>query len=258
MHRVVGDEGDRGSIRPLQADEADLPVRGTVGVETERDAASRIAPAPVDVRRRETRAHHRPRGRQLFARFLDGSEQRLLHKCRIFRVGVMRVPFRHHQLGQAVGPDFRDGVGVGDAPPDLRRLNPGFAFQLRGELVVNGRREQAQVGGNDEELSRTVVDCRHLVIEGVMHAGRLPGRITGQPLAARGRDIDLHGGGAESAGLRGGDRRQCNRRQRMCEISYPLQTITARSGLGLWASPCRGFSGSSMIPPWQGLVRNAL
>src|SRR5712691_3861326 len=96
--------------------------------------------------------------------------------------------------------NLRRRMRVRHGPPDLYPIDAGLLLQLLGELIIDGWREQAEVGRNQIELRAAVVHCDDPVIDAVVHSGRLPRRIYEQPLRRRRRDVHLYHRSAEARG----------------------------------------------------------
>ena len=141
-------------------------------------------------------------GIELAAGLTDAVDQGSLHRGRVRRVRFVVVALGHHELQEAVGADLRRGVRVSHCPPDLQGFDSSFLLQLRGSLIVHGGREQAKIGGNQEELRMSVVHGYDAVVKAIVHARGLTRRIAREPLAGRWSDIHFHGRGAEFRGRR--------------------------------------------------------
>jgi hypothetical protein len=83
-------------------------------------------------------------------------------------------------------------MSVGYRPPNLQRLDLCLFFDLFRHIVVSGRGIQADIGGNQEELSGAIVHRHDPMIQTVMHTGGLPRAVAQQPLWLIGGDVDLY------------------------------------------------------------------
>jgi len=73
----------------------------------------------------------------------------------------------------------------------------GGLLEVARHVIVNGGRDQRNVGGHQHKRRAAIVEHHNAMPELVEHAGGLPRRIAEQRLRRIGRDVDLYGGRAE-------------------------------------------------------------
>jgi hypothetical protein len=125
-----------------------------------------------------------------FSRGADRVDERGRRKPAVLAIPVVIGAAEQH-LVHVRRADLRRGVRVRHAPQHVLRIDPGFLLKILHHAVVERRREEAQVARDEIELALARVERRHPVIDVVVHAGRLPRLVPGEPLRGLRRDVDL-------------------------------------------------------------------
>ena len=171
MHRIVGDQSDGRAVGTLQPNQSDLPIGWTIGIEPERNFAVGVPRAAVDVGARHSGADGDARGRQLLARLTNALDQFRFYELTVLAIPRMFGTALEQDVVHSGRTDFRRRVAVRDGPPHLLRLDAELFLQLGRDFVVHGWREQTQVGGDDKNLGRAVVERGDAMVNGIADAG---------------------------------------------------------------------------------------
>ena len=197
VHGIVGNQGDQRTFPAFESNNANLPVHRPVGIEAQRNRAVKVPSAAVDVGARHADAHGDPGRRQLRAGLLYAGDQGGFDELQVIAVPGVLGPAFEEDIIDTGWADFGSRVRVGDAPPYLALVEADFLFQLGGHLVVNGGRKDAEVGGDQEDLRKPVVQGSDAVEDRVMDSGRLASTIAHKPLRGFRSDVNLDGCGTE-------------------------------------------------------------
>ena len=99
-------------------------------------------------------------------------------------------------------------MGVRDGPPDVLSRQAQLFGQIVGNAVAKRGRKRTQVGGDEDERSRAVVERDDAMIQAVMHLGGHARTVTAQHLRRLRRDVDLDHRRAKFRGLQAAESRE--------------------------------------------------
>jgi hypothetical protein len=147
MHGVVHHQRDRRAVGTPNANQVDLSIDRTIGIQAEGDLSVDISGAAVDVRVGDRGRHRKASGLQFVPCRPHRVNQRIGELFRVFTVPLVIRPAKQC-LVHVRRTNFWGRVRMGDAPPDVRGVNAGSGLQLAHHRVVEAGREEAYVSGN--------------------------------------------------------------------------------------------------------------
>jgi len=208
VHGIVGQQGQRAAVGLFQTHQSNAAVHWPGRIHAEAGLAVGVPGAAVDVGLRAAPPDAQFGRRQLLPGLPNAVRKCLFHQRRVAFIHGELEPVGHEQAGNAGRTDVRRRMGVRDRPPDVLPRQAQFLRQIAGDAVAKSWRERAEVGGNEEERSRAVVECDNAVIEMVVHLGGHARAVAAQHLRRLGGNVNLDHGRAELSGLPGRCRRQ--------------------------------------------------